>query len=606
VSFSSLIGQACLSGAVATSFLQATRSHSRKWSYVTLGLVATAFGILMWAHVTSNFSYLNVIQHSHTLKPLIYKISGVWANHEGSMLMWTLFLCAYNGLAAFILPKTLKAPVGRILACLTIGFLLFIILVSDPFVTVLMPPLDGEDLNPLLQDPSLIIHPPILYLGQVGCSIPFALCLIVLLKKDFTPLAIRYLRIFTLTAWAFLTAGLALGSFWAYYELGWGGWWFWDPVESLALLPWLSMTALFHCLIMAEKQQTLKRTSLFLGILSFGFCLFGLFLVRSGLLTSVHSFAVDVEKGYFLFVLFILFFASSVSLWAVRYPCFTTNPLQTFSQANLIALNVVLLLSGALTIVFATLYPLVLGGNFTIDASYFKITFIPLMLPLLFLMGLGIWMCKIPKQLLSVGCLGLFSVLMSYWILPEASLLACLMVGASVWVMGSSLFYLSRRPKTLKTFGVGISHFGVGLMVFGMVFSVQGSLEKDVFLKKGESFDFAGYTFTAKSLDEIRAPNYNAKRATVLVERKGVFVAIMTPEKRYYWTREVVHIESKIYSAGLSHLHVLLTEDEEPYQFGLYHKPLINLLWLGVALMVLGGAISVLNRLKKPNASSNT
>ncbi|MBU6149156.1 MAG: cytochrome c biogenesis protein CcsA, partial [Verrucomicrobia bacterium] len=280
-SLSPFIGQGCLFIA-SVSALLGTIMNTKRWPFITFSFVSLAFSLLLWAHISSDFSYLNVVQNSHTLKPLLYKISGVWANHEGSMLLWVLFLCLYNLVASLTLPVHLKSPTNRIFACLILGFLLFIILACDPFTTVLHPPLQGEDLNPLLQDPSLVIHPPILYLGQVGFSVPFALCLVALLQKDLSVSTIQWIRFFTLITWSFLTAGLALGSFWAYYELGWGGWWFWDPVENIALLPWLTATAFIHCLSMTQKQQTLKRTSLFLGLLTFGFCLFGLFFVRSG------------------------------------------------------------------------------------------------------------------------------------------------------------------------------------------------------------------------------------------------------------------------------------------------------------------------------------
>lgn len=608
--FSPFIGQGCLIGASVSALLGAI-TNPKRWPLLTFSFVAFAFSLLLWAHISSDFSYLNVVQHSHTLKPFLYKISGVWANHEGSMLLWVLFLCLYNLVASLALPTSLKSSTNKILACLILGFLLFIILACDPFTTVLHPPLQGEDLNPLLQDPSLVIHPPILYLGQVGCSVPFALCLVALLQKDLSTMTIGWIRFFSLIAWIFLTAGLALGSFWAYYELGWGGWWFWDPVENIALLPWLISTALIHCLSMAEKQQTLKRTSLLLGILTFGFCLFGLFFVRSGLLTSIHSFAVDPERGHFLFALLILFSLPSFFLWIIRFPSFTANPIPSpWSKGGMIALNAVFLLCGTATLFLTILYPLILGWfgeSLTIGTPYFKATFIPMMLPLVILMGLGVWMpyLKTPlkplfKKLLPAGSISILSVILTWWLLPDATFLAFLMLGASVWLMGSSFLYILKNQKTLKVCGVGIAHFGTGLMILGMVWASQGDIEKEVLLKINQSTEIAGYTFMLNSVSEKDGPNYKANKAIVSVSKGTSPITILEPEKRYYWTQKVIHTEASIHSTFLSHLHAMVLNDEkEPYRLRFYYKPLINLLWLGVGLMILGGVLAAFNRLKK-------
>ncbi|MBY0281607.1 MAG: cytochrome c biogenesis protein CcsA [Alphaproteobacteria bacterium] len=644
-SFSPFIGQGCLLGASIATFFQIISPFKRSsfldrhatplmtaenkrhceeqllcgnpgyvfnyWPFITFTFVAIAFSLLLWAHISSDFSYLNVIQHSHTLKPFLYKISGVWANHEGSMLLWVLFLCLYNLIASLTLPDDLKNPTNRILACLTLGFLLFIILACDPFTTVLNPPLEGEDLNPLLQDPSLAIHPPILYLGQVGCSIPFALCLVALLQKDLTALTIQWIRLFTLIAWSFLTTGLALGSFWAYYELGWGGWWFWDPVENIALLPWLTSTALIHCLSAAQKQQTLQRTSLFLGLLTFGFCLFGLFFVRSGLLTSIHSFTVDPERGHFLLILLMLFFVLPFLLWVMRFRLFRANSISSpFSKSGMIALNAVFLLCGTATLFLSILYPLILGWfgkSLTIGTPYFSATFIPMMLPLVFLMGLGVWMSYLEtplkplfKKLLPVGSASILSVILAWQLLPNATLSAFLMLGASVWLMGSSFLYILKNPKTFKTLGVGTAHFGMGLMILGMVWASQGDVEKEVFLKINQSTEIADYTFTLKSLSQKDSPNYKANRAFVSVSKGDRLITILEPEKRYYWTQKTIHTETSLYSTFLSHLHAMLLDDERgPYRLRFYYKPLINLLWFGVGLMTLGGVLAALNRFKK-------
>lgn len=612
-SFSPFIGQGCLLGASVSAFLGSV-ANSKRWSISTFSFISLAFIFLLWAHITSDFSYLNVVQHSHTSKPFLYKVTGVWASHEGSMLLWVLFLSFYSLIASVTLPVDLKAPTERILACLILGFLSFVILACDPFTIILDPPIEGEDLNPLLQDPSLAIHPPILYLGQTGFCIPFALSLVVLIQKKISNSMINWIRLFTIIAWSFLTTGLALGSFWAYYELGWGGWWFWDPVENIALLPWLTATALIHSLASAQKQQTLRNTSLFLGILTFSFCLFGLFFVRSGLLTSIHSFAVAPERGYFLLALWGLFSLPGFFLWVVRFRFFRSSPiLSPWSQSGLIVLNGVFLLSGAATLLLAIVYPLILGwfgDSLTIGTSYFQATFIPMMLPLVLLMGMGVWapyfrasLIHIFKKFLPIGIISISSVILGRWVLPNASLLALLMLGASIWLMGSSFLYIINNRMTFKVYAVGMAHFGVGLMILGMVWASQGDVEKEIMLKMNQSTKLAGYTLTLNCVDEKDGPNYKARRAIISVLKEDELVTTLQPERRYYWTQEIIHTEASLYSTFLSHLHATLLEDgKDSYRLRFYYKPLINLLWLGVFLMLLGGICAVLNRLKKITA----
>ncbi len=609
---SALFGQACLSIA---SFLCIIPILTKKFrpiiSHVIFLWIATSFGILMWAHMTSDFSYLNVVQHSHTSKPLLYKISGVWGNHEGSMLLWVLILGFYTSVSSHFLPKNLKEPSVRILTSITLGFLIFILIASDPFATLETPLLEGNDLNPLLQDPSLAIHPPILYIGYVGCSVPFALSIVALLQGSLTNSHTQILRFTMLNAWSFMTAGLALGSFWAYYELGWGGFWFWDPVENAALLPWLTATAFLHSIICTEKQQILIRTSLLLGILTFSLCLFSLFFVRSGLLTSVHSFAVDPERGVLLLILLGTFTLPSIILWMWRWSTFQTRFISSpWSRPGMIVLNNVFLLCGAATILLAILYPLILsyfGQSITIGTPYFQTTFIPTMLPLLGLMGIAIWMgyekrslLPIFEKLLPVFSIAILSILLCWWVLPTPSLLTFSATGLSIWLMASSILYLKSHLINLKILSMILAHFGLGLCVLGMVCAVYGEIEQHIFLKKGESFNIANYQVTFENLQTKEGPNYKAHQAILNLSQSGKIVTQLIPEKRYYETQKIIHNETAIYSTFFSHIYTALIDDlNETIELKIYYKPFINFLWIGVILMVIGGILGVINRFSK-------
>ncbi len=607
---SALFGQACL---LIASLLCVSHILLKKFrlifSYSIFFWIAAAFGTLMWAHVTSDFSYLNVVQHSHTSKPLLYKISGVWGNHEGSMLLWVLLLGLYASLSSYFLPQNLKEPTGRILTSIILGFLIFVLIASDPFITLEIPLLEGNDLNPLLQDPSLAIHPPILYAGYVGCSVPFALCVVALLQGTLSINHISALRFWMLVSWSFMTAGLALGSFWAYYELGWGGFWFWDPVENAALLPWLTATAFLHSIICAQKQQTLTRVSLLLGVLTFGLCLFSLFFVRSGLLTSVHSFAVDPERGVLLLILLCTFTLPSIVLWIWRFPIFQGLPISSpWSRPGMIALNNVFLFCGTATIFISILYPLILsyfGKSITIGTPYFQATFIPLMLPLLGLMGVGIW--KHYEKLLPAFSASLLSVLLCWWLLPHPSFLAFFATGLSVWVMISTLLYLKSHPINLKTLSMIFAHFGLGLCVLGMVCSTYGEIEQHVFLKKEESFNIAGYTGAFKNLQIKQGPNYTAHQAVLNISHSGKEITQLVPEKRYYETQKIIHNETAIYSTLFSHIYTALIDDSnETIELKVHYKPFMNLLWFGIILMVVGGALGVIKRFSFLSSSNST
>ncbi len=638
---SALFGQACL---FMASLFCVGHVLSRKFrptlSHLILFWITTAFAILIWAHVTSDFSYFNVVQHSHTTKPLLYKISGVWGNHEGSMLLWVLILSLYNSLSSYFLSQNLREPVVRILTSVTLGFLAFVLIASDPFITLEIPLLEGDDLNPLLQDPSLAIHPPILYAGYAGCCVPFALCVVTLLENNLSSNHIQMLRLSMLIAWSFMTAGLALGSFWAYYELGWGGFWFWDPVENAALLPWLTATAFLHSIVCVQKQQTLIRASLLLGILTFGLCLFSLFFVRSGLLTSVHSFAVDPERGVLLLILLSVFISPALVLWMWRFSNFQSLVIPSpWSRSGMIVLNNVFLLCGAATILLSILYPLILshfGQSITIGTPYFQTTFIPLMLSLLGLMGVGIWMGYEKRPLFSVfGKIqpalssAILSVLFCWWVLPASSVLAFFATGLSVWLMVSSLLYLRSRPinfrffskpaspdprnkskddkwwfrkKSIKNLSMVLAHFGLGLCVLGMVCSIYGEIEQHVFVKKGESFGIAGYQGTFKNLQIQDGPNYKAHQAVLELSQSGKIIAQLIPEKRYYETQKIIHNETAIYSTFFSHIYTALIDDSEgTIELKVHYKPFINFLWTGIILMIIGGVLGVIKCLSKMN-----
>jgi cytochrome c-type biogenesis protein CcmF len=603
------MGQAFLGIALLLAILQACCGY-RFWQSLASGqalCVFLAFALLVYAHVTDQFTLLSVTLHSHTQKPLLYKIAGVWGNHEGSMLLWVLILTLYGAAVAlknFGHPYTLAAP---IMGLVNSAFLAFGLMACDPFAIVEGVPLQGQDLNPLLQDPSLAIHPPCLYLGYVGFVVPFTFATFVLIRGVMPLNWAKILRPWVLFAWTFLTLGLGLGSFWAYYELGWGGWWFWDPVENAALMPWLTATALIHSLRVLDTTQALKAWTLFLCLITFALCLFGTFLVRSGLLTSIHSFAVDPERGFFILILSGFLILPPLGLFLWRLPILRSSVLTIpLSRSGMILFMTLILISATVTVAFGTMYPLILealGHKITVGAPYYVLTFVPMMLPLLFLSGLGPWYkwSAAPlawQWLFPLISATIFILLVLYFGGGIRHGLGLAALAGAIWVILTTLAYALKHRKIFS--GMIMAHLGVGIAVLGMVGSSLGELEVIKAVKVGESFDMGGYALTLEKVMPHPGANYQAQRATITVE--GYPNISLMPEKRFYWTKGIIHGESAIRSFGLHHLYITLGEEYEGNQWSLhaYIKPYINLLWIGGLLVVLGGAIAFLKRFRLP------
>ena len=606
-------GQGFLGIALLMAGLQAF-GQSRYFSVKCLAygqffFVAMAFGLLLYAHITDQFSLLSVVLHSHTQKPLLYKISGTWGNHEGSMLLWVLILSGYGACVARQVsdldkPYSLAAP---IMGFMNFGFLLFVLMACDPFAIAHPSPLQGQDLNPLLQDPSLAIHPPILYLGYAGFAVPFVFAIATLIHGEIPETWAILVRPWILMAWTFLTLGVGLGSFWAYYELGWGGWWFWDPVENAALMPFLMATALLHTVIVVKTTKALPAWTLFLCISTFALCLFGTFLVRSGLLTSVHNFAVDPERGAFIFILSSLLILPTLGLfiWRFRKIHGLTSTI-LWSRSGLILLMSLILMVGTATVGIGTLYPLILeafGQKITVGAPYFNATFVPMMIPLLVLVGLGPWYnwpsnglpAPSVRWLLPIFCLTIalfFVVYLGFGVRHILGL--CALMGA-VWTILATAGYAMKKRKILS--GTILGHLGIGIAVLGMVASSLGETEVIKALKIGDTVSIGPASLTLQGVRSRQESNYNAQQATLRTHEGKM----LYPEKRYYWTQGVIHGESAIRSVGLGHLdHIYVTLGEEyegqKWSIHAYYKPFINLLWVGILIMVLAGAVAFVKR----------
>lgn len=606
-------GQAFLGIALIFAGLQAFGSsrycNAKTLAYGQFICIAFSFGLLMYAHITDQFSLLSVVLHSHTHKPLLYKISGVWGNHEGSMLLWVLILTAYSvGITKQV--KDMEAPfsyVPSIFGFMNFGFLLFVLMACDPFVITDPIPHQGDDLNPLLQDPSLAIHPPILYMGYAGFSIPFVLTIATLVHGNFTERCITVMRPWILFAWTFLTLGVGLGSLWAYYELGWGGWWFWDPVENAALMPWLVATALLHTIIVVKATKALPAWTLFLCILTFALCLFGTFLVRSGLLTSVHNFAVDPERGAFLLSLSSLLILPALGLFIWRFKIIhSLIPTVLWSRSGLILIMSIILIVGTVTVGLGTLYPLILeafGHKMTVGAPYYNATFVPMMLPILILVGLGPWytwpsnglQVSSVRWLLPIFCLTIIISLAAYFGLRIRHVLGFFALMGAIWTIFATVGLAIKKRKIMS--GTILGHLGIGIAVLGMVGSSIGEQETIRALKIGDILQIGPVSLTLQKVTTHTKSNYTAQRA-FLIDNYG---KLLTPEKRFYWTQGIIHGESSIRSIGLgylNHIYVTLGQEYENEKWSIhaYYKPFINLLWIGIFIMFLGGMVAFVKR----------
>lgn len=641
------IGQFALALALATAMVQsilpmlgASRgkglwmrsAHSS--SIAQLILIAVAFAALMHAFVVSDFTVRNVAENSHSLKPMLFKIAGTWGSHEGSLLLWVLILAAFGAAVAIFgsnIPDALKARTLAVQAWISTGFLSFLLLTSNPFERVFPPPANGNDLNPLLQDVGLAMHPPLLYFGYVGFSIVFSFAVAALIEGRVDAAWARWVRPWTLAAWMSLTAGIALGSWWAYYELGWGGWWFWDPVENVSFMPWLLGTALLHSAIVTEKRDAFKSWTILLAILTFSLSLLGTFIVRSGLLTSVHAFAVDPERGLYILGLLGLSIGGSLTLYAWRAPAMEGGGLFTpISREAGLLINNLFLTAATGTVLFGTLYPLFLeaitGDKISVGPPFFNAAFIPMMLPLVAMMGIGPFLSwkradlkGVFQRLRFVAVLTGLAVLAIWYLTRGGPVLAYLSVAIAVWLLLATLREWAsrirlfdvplssslRRARNLPraAHGMTLAHAGLAVAIFGFIGSSAWKSEEIVFVQPGAVIEIAGFDVRFDGVTRVRGPNYLADRGTLIVNRDGDYVTTLFPERRNYPVAQSTTTESAIRSTLAGDLYASLAEPANEaaassgaWTLRILYEPLVNFIWIGSVMLVLGGGLSLSDR----------
>jgi len=591
--------------------------------------VAIAFAALTICYVRSDFSVLNVFENSHSAKPLVYKLSGLWGNHEGSMLLWVLILTLFGALVALFggnLPARLKATVLAVQSSIAVAFILFILVTSNPFLRIAEPPFEGRDLNPILQDPGLAIHPPLLYLGYVGLSIAFSFAIAALIDGRIDAAWARWVRPWTLLAWMFLTLGIAMGSYWAYYTLGWGGWWFWDPVENASLMPWLAATALLHSALVMEKREALKVWTILLAILAFSLSLIGTFLVRSGVLTSVHAFATDPTRGVFILAILVLFIGGSLALFALRAPLLKQGGLfAPVSREGALVLNNLFLVSACATVFIGTLYPLALealtGEKISVGAPFFNATFAPLFVPLLIAVPFGpllAWkrgdLLGVAQRLVGAAAIGMITVAVVFAMEGGGPILVPFAIGLALYVIAGALMEIVERTGLLKVpvatafarakglprsaWGAAFAHVGLGITLLGVIGETQWSLERIAELKPGQSISIRRYDLRFDGVTTRQGPNYRDLAAHFTVRRHGEFVGVMEPAKRSFPSRGTAVTQTALMTRGVSQLYLSLGDPNPDGSLAvrLYYKALVLLIWLGAVVMVIGGALSLSDR----------
>jgi cytochrome c-type biogenesis protein CcmF len=600
----------------------------RSAALTQLVLIAIAFAALVDAHLTSDFSVLNVAENSHSAVPAIYKISGVWGNHEGSMLLWVLILAVFGALVALFgraLPMKLRADALAVQGLISVAFLAFILLTSNPFERLMPAPFEGRDLNPILQDPGLAIHPPLLYLGYVGFSIVYSFAAAALIEGRIDAAWARFVRPFTLVAWSFLTLGIAAGSFWAYYTLGWGGFWFWDPVENASLMPWLAGTAFVHSVAVMEKRDALKVWTIFLAILAFSFSLVGTFLVRSGVLTSVHAFASDPRRGVFILLILALFIFGSFALFAWRAPMLKQGGLfAPISREGALIVNNLLLTTSCATVLFGTLYPLALeqltGEKITVGAPFFNLTCGALLLTACFVAPFGFSLAWKRGDLLAVAqrltfalvCGAATAVLGAAW-LSGGSLFAPLAAGLAIFVILGALIEVIMRAQRpglapavalrralglpLSFYGAALAHVGVGVTLLGLSGLGFGA-ETIATLHKGVPERVGPYSITLDWVGERVGPNYKEAATTMTVRSGAAVVAEIAPARRQFAARQMTTTQAGLATLDFGQVYVAIADPtpEGAVPARLYWKPLVTLIWLGAAAMAFGGALSLADR----------
>lgn len=598
---------------------------ARPLAYAQLLMVAIAYGLLTWAFLQHDFSVAYVATNSNSLLPRAYQFTAVWSAHEGSLLLWVLFLCIWTALVARF-SRSLPAPViARVLAVLgmvALGFIAFTLFTSNPFERLLPGADEGRDMNPLLQDVGMIFHPPLLYTGYVGFAVAFAFAIAALIDGRIDAQWMRWARPWTNIAWAFLTLGIALGSFWAYYELGWGGWWFWDPVENASFMPWLVGTALLHSQAVTEKRGTFRGWTLLLAIAAFSLSLLGTFLTRSGVITSVHAFASDPQRGLFILALLVIVIGGSLLLYALRAPKMETGqPFAASSRETFLLANNLLLTAAAAMILLGTLYPLFAEaldlGKISVGPPYFGLLFVLLMAPLVALVPFGPltrWqredIGRPLRWLAPWAALAAVAGVITFFAWPNGTAKTAFGIAGAVWMLaGTARFVWSRLTSngsrfTAEMLGMVLAHAGIGIFVAGVFLTESTSIEKDVAAKPGQSFELRGHDFLFQGVEKHPGPNFIADRGTVVVSRDGREVAVMHPEKRAYASGGQVMTEAAL-DGGLSRdLYVALGEpldQDGTWALRLYVKPFIRLIWLGALFMALGGFVVTFDkRFRRP------
>jgi cytochrome c-type biogenesis protein CcmF len=597
---------------------------ARPAALVQFAALILSFGALTHAFVTSDFSVSNVAANSHSLKPMIYKVSGVWGNHEGSMLLWVLILSLFGAAVAAFggnLPESLRARTIAIQGLIGIGFLTFILFTSNPFERVVPPPIDGRGLNPLLQDIGLALHPPMLYLGYVGLSTTFSFAVAALLEGRVDPSWARWVRPWTLAAWVALTAGIILGSGWAYYELGWGGWWFWDPVENASFMPWLAATALLHSAIVVEKRDALKSWTILLALIAFALSLLGTFLVRSGVLTSVHAFAVDPERGMFILVLLAIAIVGSFALYAWRAPTMEGGGVfRPISREGGLVLNNLLTATAAATVLIGTLYPLALetvtGEKVSVGPPFFEATFVPLMVPLIIAVGIGpllAWkrgdLAGAVHNLWAAAIIAISLGLALAW-LQGAPVGAALGMALAAWLAIAVLTEWADRVRLFRVplanslsraaglpraaYGMTLAHLGLAVFIVGAVGETYFSAEVVRYAARGDKVEIAGHTLTFDGVTERAGPNFNAQVGTFVLENGQR----LESERRFFPAEGQQTTEAAIRVRPMGDLYTVLGEpaDGDRWTIRVYYKTLVMWIWVGGFLMSLGGLVSLADR----------
>jgi len=630
-----LILAACVALVQGVLPLAGTINDNQRWQALakpaaTLQFLLIAFSFAVLAHgaLTDDFSIKYIAGHSNSLLPTQYKFASVWGGHEGSLLLWMLMLSGWTLAVAIFsrtLPLAMVARVIGILGLVSTGFLMFILITSSPFERLLPAPADGKDLNPLLQDPGLVIHPPMLYMGYVGFSVAFAFAVAALLSGRMDAAWARWSRPWTIVAWIFMTAGIALGSWWAYYELGWGGWWFWDPVENASLMPWLFGTALIHALMVTDKRGGFKAWSVLLAIGAFSLSLLGTFLVRSGVLTSVHAFASDPKRGVFILIFLAVVVGVSLTLFAWRAPKATLGgKMGLVSRESMLIANSVLLVVATGAVLLGTIYPLIIDalnlGKLSVGAPYFNAVFVPLMVPVVFLMvpgGIAHWREARWAQLghdLRLPALAALVAGVAIWTLTErGTWLTCMGMALATWVVVGLLMQIAIRMKkpgriAPSFWGMHLAHLGIAVITVGITMVKTYEVERDVRMGLNDTVTIENYSFELVGVSDVDGPNYKALRGDIKVSKDGKYLEMLYPEKRKYFSSAMPMTEAGIDSGLFRDLYVSLGEPIEgermQWSVRVFYKPFVSWLWYGSILMVLGGLLAVSDRRYRKSANS--